>query len=45
MDHGKNSSSSGRERLVAGYILVTRNTADFEGMGIALFNPWLAAGS
>ncbi|MBS0242029.1 MAG: type II toxin-antitoxin system VapC family toxin [Proteobacteria bacterium] len=29
--------------LVHGLTLVTRNTADFEPMGVALFNPWLAS--
>lgn len=27
--------------LVHGLTVVTRNTADFEPMGVALFNPWL----
>ena len=29
--------------LVHGLTVVTRNTADFEPMGVALFNPWLAS--
>jgi toxin FitB len=28
--------------LVNGLIVVTRNTADFEPMGVRLLNPWLA---
>ncbi len=28
--------------LVHGLTVVTRNTADFEPMGVALLNPWLA---
>ena len=28
--------------LVHGMTLVTRNTADFEGCGVALINPWVA---
>lgn len=31
--------------LVRGLTVVTRNTADFEPMGVALFNPWLATGT
>lgn len=30
--------------LVHGMTVVTRNTADFEPMGVAVLNPWLAAG-
>lgn len=30
--------------LVHGLTVVTRNTADFEPMGVALFNPWLRSG-
>ena len=29
--------------LVHGLTVVTRNTADFEPMSVALFNPWLAS--
>lgn len=29
--------------IVHGLTLVTRNTRDFAGMGVALFNPWEAA--
>lgn len=29
--------------LAHGMTLVTRNTADFEGMGVALLNPWQPA--
>ncbi len=28
--------------LVHGLTVVTRNTADFEPMGVKLFNPWVA---
>lgn len=31
--------------LVHGLTVVTRNTADFEGMGVALLNPWLPPGA
>lgn len=31
--------------LVYGLTVVTRNVADFEPMGVALLNPWLAAGN
>jgi toxin FitB len=31
--------------LVHGLTVVTRNTADFAPMGVALFNPWLAQGA
>ena len=31
--------------LVHGLTVVTRNTADFEPMGVALLNPWLAPGT
>jgi toxin FitB len=31
--------------LVHGLTVVTRNTADFEPMGVVLLNPWLAQGS
>ena len=31
--------------LVHGLTVVTRNTADFEPTGVALLNPWLAAGA
>ena len=31
--------------LVHGLTVVTRNTADFEPMGVALLNPWLASGT
>ncbi len=31
--------------LVHGLIVVTRNTADFEPMGIAVLNPWLVPGA
>ncbi len=31
--------------LVHGLTVVTRNTADFEPMGVALLNPWLAPGA
>jgi predicted nucleic acid-binding protein len=40
---------SGRDALIAatalthGLTVVTRNTSDFEPMGVALLNPWLAA--
>ena len=30
--------------LVHGLTVVTRNTADFEHMGVVLLNPWLAPG-
>jgi toxin FitB len=30
--------------LVHGLTVVTRNTADFEPMGVALLNPWIAPG-
>ncbi len=30
--------------LTHGLTVVTRDTADFEPMGVALFNPWLAPG-
>lgn len=30
--------------LVHGLTVVTRNTADFEPMGVVLLNPWLAPG-
>ncbi len=30
--------------VVHGLTVVTRNTADFEPMGVALFNPWLPSG-
>lgn len=30
--------------LTHGLTVVTRNTADFEPMGVALLNPWLALG-
>lgn len=30
---------------VHGLTVVTRNTADFEPMGVALLNPWLAPGA
>lgn len=30
----------GATALVHGLILATRNEADFEGMGVALLNPW-----
>jgi toxin FitB len=31
--------------LTHGLTVVTRNTADFEPLGVALFDPWLAAGA
>jgi predicted nucleic acid-binding protein len=31
--------------LTHGLTVVTRNTADFEPMGVALLNPWLAPGA
>lgn len=31
----------GATALVHGFTVVTRNTADFEAMGVALINPWL----
>jgi toxin FitB len=31
--------------LVHGLTVVTRNTADFDSMGVALINPWLAPGA
>lgn len=31
--------------LTHGLTVVTRNTADFEPMGVSLLNPWLAAGA
>jgi toxin FitB len=31
--------------LVHGLTVVTRNTANFAPMGVALFNPWLAPGT
>jgi predicted nucleic acid-binding protein len=31
--------------LVHGLTVVTRNTTDFEPMGVALLNPWLVAGA
>ena len=31
--------------LVHGLTVVTRNTTDFEPMGVAVLNPWLAAGA
>ena len=31
--------------LVHGLAVVTRNTADFEPMGVVVVNPWLALGS
>jgi toxin FitB len=39
-------SRSERDAMIAaiakehGFAVVTRNTADFEGMGVALINPW-----
>jgi hypothetical protein len=30
--------------LVNGLTVVTRNTADFEPMGVAVVNPWLPPG-
>ena len=30
--------------LVHGFTVVTHNTSDFEPMGVAVLNPWLAAG-
>lgn len=31
--------------LTHGLTVVTRNISDFEPMGVALFNPWLASGA
>lgn len=31
--------------LTHGLTVVTRNTSDFEPMGVAVFNPWLARGA
>ncbi|MEY2757162.1 MAG: hypothetical protein RIR33_940 [Pseudomonadota bacterium] len=31
--------------IVYGLTVVTRNIADFEPMGVAVFNPWLAPGA
>ena len=31
--------------LVHGLTVVTRNTADFDSIGVALINPWLASGA
>jgi predicted nucleic acid-binding protein len=28
--------------MVRGFVLVTRNTRDFEGLGIQVINPWQA---
>lgn len=35
----------GATALTHGLTLVTRNVGDFEPMGVALLNPWAAAGS